>query len=736
MAQIPHVQFNRPWQGDDMRPDSFIPAFASNLFDFSSHMLNNSSEALDYRAVFDATLSPYLLLSLNFTVVDVNTAFLSAVHARRESIVGRHVFDLFPDYCSILEERYARNLRLSLERVIREHVTDFMAIQKYDMPCPVSGTALERYWSPVNKPVFAADGSLLAIIHRVEDVTEFVHRKNRCAEAEDEIYQRSHDVHAIHRELKLAKDNLERIVAQRTHELALSEEKFRLMANTMPQIVWTARPDGYVDWYNDCWYEFTGMPRGSDWDNSDTPVHPDDMQPLRDAWKESLATGKILEKDVRLKRQSDGEYCWHLSRAVPQRNPAGRIVSWIGTSTDIHERKKLADELQLAKGEAEEANRMKSAFLANMSHELRTPLTAITGFSQLLHEQKFSPELEKRYLSVIDRNGRQLLRIIDDILDLSKVEAGKLTIERIRMPLQEIISDVRAFLELKTQEAGLGFSVEIVGLIPEAIESDPTRLKQILMNLINNAVKFTSQGSVHIRVSYPMETEHLQFEILDTGRGVSPEQAAQLFEPFVQADSSITRTYGGTGLGLTLSRHLARALGGDVLLQSSELKKGSTFIARIDPGPMNGIRLIGDDASEKELCRQRQKALLEKFTGALKGRKILLVDDADDNRALISAILHRTQATLVTARDGIECLETAEAEDFDLTLMDMQMPRMDGFEATRILRQKGYSKPIVALTAHVMREQVKRCHEAGCTAHLSKPVNHGELIETVMKLMG
>jgi PAS domain S-box-containing protein len=691
---------------------------------------------LDYKAVFEATLSPYLLLSPDFTIIGVNEAYLSATYSKRDDIIGAHVFDvIFPDNSTDQAEAGAYNLRQSLERVLREKVTDFMAIQKYEIPCCLTGGLQERFWSPVNKPVFDENGRLIYIIHRVEDVTEFVYGKNRRTEMELEIYQRSQDVQAIHRELKLEKDNLERLVSQRTHELALSEEKFRIMANTMPQIVWTARPDGYVDWYNDCWYNFTGMPRGSSWDDDGSIVHPDDFGPLREHWQESLATGKILEKNVRFKRQADGEYCWFLTRAVPQLNAAGRIVSWIGTSTDIHDQKQVAEALQLAKSEAEEANRLKSVFLANMSHELRTPLTAITGFSQLLHEQNFSRELEKRYLAVIDRNGQQLLRIIDDILDLSKVEAGKLTIERMRMPLMEVISDIRALLELKTQEAGLGCSVEISSLLPETIESDPTRLKQVLMNLINNAVKFTSHGSVHLRVGYSNEGSQIFFEVRDTGRGVSPEQAVCLFEPFVQADNSITRTYGGTGLGLTLSRHLARALGGDVQLLSSELKKGSTFIAWIDPGPLHGVRLIGNTGSGRQIARQQQKALLEKFAGALKGRKILLVDDADDNRALISAILYRTHATLVTARDGIECLDFAAAEDFDLTLMDMQMPRMDGFEATRILRQKGYSKPIVALTAHAMREQIKRCHEAGCNAHLSKPVNHGELIETVIKLI-
>jgi PAS domain S-box-containing protein len=682
-----------------------------------------STNMLDYQAVFEATLSPYLLLALDFTIIGANEAYLGATHYERARLLGRNIFDLFSSSSVETTNAFVPHLRLSLERVLREHVTDFMAIHKHAVRCPITGMAQERFWSPVNKPVFAADGSLLYIIHRVEDVSEFVQGQN------------SQDIHAVHRELKLAKDNLERLAAQRTLELALSEEKFRQMANTMPQIVWTARQDGYVDWYNDCWYQFTGMPRGSHWDDPDSPVHPDDIQDLRERWQECIETGKIFEKDLRFKREADGEYCWHLSRAVPQRNGRGEIMSWIGTSTDIHERKKLADELQLAKAEAEEANRLKSVFLANMSHELRTPLTAITGFSQLLHEQNFSRDLEKRYLAVIDRNGHQLLRIIDDILDLSKVEAGKLTIERLRLPLLEILSDIRALLELKTQEAGLDFSVKIEGLVPETIESDPTRLKQILMNLISNAVKFTSQGSVDIRISYQAEPAQLRFEIRDTGRGVSSEQAACLFAPFVQADSSITRNYGGTGLGLTLSRHLARALGGDVQLRSSQLNRGSCFIASVDPGPMAGVRMMDQKTAEQEQARQQQRALLEKFTGALKGRKILLVDDADDNRALISAILHRTHATLVTARDGIECLNYAAAEDFDLTLMDMQMPRMDGFEATRILRQKGYSKPIVALTAHAMREQIKRCHDAGCTAHLSKPVNHGKLIETVMKLM-
>jgi PAS domain S-box-containing protein len=690
---------------------------------------------LDYKAVFEATLSPYLLLSLDFIIVAVNEAYVKVSNYPRHALMGRSIFDIFSARPNDLSQTVVQNLRLSLERVLRDRTTDVMPIQKYNIPrCSMDGFE-ERFWSAINKPVFDAAGNLLAIMHHAEDVTEFVHGRGPSPETELVMAPGLHDIQNAHLELKLAKDNLERIIAQRNHELALSEERFRHMANTMPQIVWTARADGSVDWYNDCWYQYTGWKRDSLDHDSSTTVHPDDREALMGSWKEALSTGQNFEKDFRLKRHADGTYRWHLSRAVPEWDSSGKVISWIGTSTDIHEQKKLSDALRQAKSEAEEASRLKSVFLANMSHELRTPLTAITGFSQLLHEQNFSRDLEKRYLSVIDRNGRQLLRIIDDILDLSKVEAGKLTIERIRLPLLEIVSDLRNFLELKAQSAGLSYSVEIQGHVPETIETDPTRLKQILMNLISNAVKFTKHGSVQIKLGYRSEPHQIYFEVVDTGRGVSQEQANYLFEPFVQADSSITRTYGGTGLGLTLSRLLARALGGDVELLSSGVDQGSTFVAWVDPGTLCGIPLINNAAIKKELVRQQHQALLEKYTGALKGRKILLVDDADDNRALISAILHRTHATLVTARDGIECLDYAAAEEFDLTLMDMQMPRMDGFEATRILRQKGYSKPIVALTAHAMREQIQRCHEAGCTAHLSKPVNHGELIATVVKLM-
>jgi PAS domain S-box-containing protein len=701
--------------------------------DFST--LAQTTRVLDYKAVFEASLSPYLVLSLDFMILAANEAYAKANRLKRNELMGRSIFDIYSTQSANVNLAVGHQLRISLERVLRDRTSDVMPIQKYNIPRCDSEGLEERFWIAVNKPVIDAAGNLHAIMHHVEDVTEFVHGRRRSTEWNVGSASGFQDLQAAHLELKLAKDNLERIIAQQNHELALSEERFRHMANIMPQIVWTARADGSLDWYNDCWYQYTGIRRDSHGQTAWDLVHPDDRDALKDSWNSALASGKHFEKDFRLKRQSDGEYRWHLSRAVPEWDSSGNVISWIGTSTDIHEQKKLADALGQAKSEAEEASRLKSVFLANMSHELRTPLTAITGFSQLLHEQNFSRDLEKRYLSVIDRNGRQLLRIIDDILDLSKVEAGKLTIERMRLPLLEIVSDLRNFLELKAQSAGLSHSVEILGHVPETIETDPTRLKQILMNLISNAVKFTKQGAVQIRLGYRSEPQQIYFEVTDTGRGVTQEQAQFLFEPFVQADSSITRTYGGTGLGLTLSRLLARALGGDVELLSSTENQGSTFIAWVDPGSLSGIPLVNNNAIKREVARQQHQALLEKYTGALKGRKILLVDDADDNRALISAILHRTDATLVTARDGIECLDYAAAEEFDLTLMDMQMPRMDGFEATKILRQSGYSKPIVALTAHAMREQIQRCHEAGCTAHLSKPVNHGELIATVVKLM-
>lgn len=702
---------------------------------FSSHNMETPpSPALDFAAVFEANPTPYLVLTLNFDIVAVNEAYLKATHTKREQLMGRNVFEVFPDNPRDPRANGVRNVRISLERVIREKVTDTVTMQKYDIPVPNSEEFEERFWIPVNSPVFNSSGELTHILQRAEDVTDYVRHESPAQPLHADVYLRTKEVQATNLELKLTKEILEQKVAERTAELTESESRFKQLANSMPQIVWTARPDGSVDWYNDWWYEYTGAERGSHWDDDHSPLHPKDDQPARKRWQHSVKTGQVYEIHYRFRRGHDGQYRWHLGRAIPIRNLSGEIIKWIGTNTDIHDQVQLAEDLKTAKSAAEEANRLKSSFLANMSHEIRTPLTAITGFSQLLREGDFSIEEQDAYLYAIDRNGQQLLRIIDDILDISKVEAGKMTIERIEVPLLEVLNDVGELLALKAKANGINHSVGFVGSVPETVSSDPTRLKQILMNLVNNAVKFTEQGYVEVTMRYLKSEHQISFEVKDTGRGLSPDQIPQLFQPFVQADCSITRHFGGTGLGLTLSRHLARALGGDVYLKESQLGQGSTFVARIDPGQLDGVRFIDSDQPESNR-KEPEPSQYSASQGVLRGKRILLVDDAPDNRALIKAYLKETEASLETACDGIEGLELAQSREYDLALMDIQMPGMDGYEVTKRLRAQGYKKPIVALSAHAMKDEINQCHVAGCTMHLAKPVKRADLVKTITKLI-
>ena len=373
-----------------------------------------------------------------------------------------------------------------------------------------------------------------------------------------------------------------------------------------------------------------------------------------------------------------------------------------------------------------------------MSHEIRTPLGAVMGFAELLECGDVTAEERSDNVATIKRNGQLLLRLIDDILDLSKVEADRVEAERIDVALGELLVDLRSVHGLKAAEKGIKLHFTAEGLLPRRIVSDPVRLKQILSNLIGNAVKFTAKGTVEVAVAFTKAAEgsrsQLGFTVRDSGCGMDEAAAARLFQPFMQADSSTKRKFGGTGLGLVIARQLARLLGGDVVLADSEAGSGSVFVVTIDPGPM----------SEKELVDGRSLVSARLGTGAkgdapgvcaapprLDGLRVLVADDAADNRRLISWLLSRAGATVVMAEDGREAIAEALRGDFDVVLMDIQMPHVDGYEATTTLREQGYRRPIIALTAHAMKEELDRCLAVGCDHFLSKPIDHLELLTMV-----
>lgn len=523
------------------------------------------------------------------------------------------------------------------------------------------------------------------------------------------------------------------ITARKNQEKALreSERALQEMANAMPQIVWTMNPNGEVTYINQGWILYSGTVASKD--NRTKYIHPDDIEPWSKMRDRCLATGEEMSHEMRL-RSSKGEYRWFLIRAVAARDEDGKIKRWYGASTDIHEQKSYAEELSAAKKAAEDANRSKTEFLANMSHEIRTPLGAILGFADLMSDpyQKFEDRLD--CIETIRRNGALLSKVINDILDLSKVESHKLEIESLKVPLLDTINDVISLLSLKSQEKGIGIRTQFGDDLPYAIQTDPTRLRQILINVIGNAIKFTQKGFVSINVQHVPPTEDDQpgqicVQVTDTGPGISPSQAERLFNAFMQGDTSTTRKFGGTGLGLVLSRKLALALGGNLHLKESHVGVGSTFEILISTG---FTQTTAAEFAHPKLLDLPKKGSLRPLT--LHGRRILVVDDSQDNRVLISRFLTLAGAEVQLACDGQEGLQAALAQRFDSILMDIQMPNMDGFQAIAELRKNGYNGIVIALTAHAMKEDRQRCLDSGFDEHLSKPIERWNLIEVLQNM--
>lgn len=386
-------------------------------------------------------------------------------------------------------------------------------------------------------------------------------------------------------------------------------------------------------------------------------------------------------------------------------------------------------ELEKLRFDAEAANIAKSQFLANMSHEIRTPLAAVIGFTEMLCHNLEDNKDNNDLKSAVDRNGALLLKLIDDILDLTKVEANKLELEKSVFNLAELIDDIGTTLTFKAKEKGLSLEITGPALMDCDYLSDPTRIKQILLNIIGNAIKFTRQGTVHVKVKIAPgkpQTDNLSISVTDQGVGLSKTQIEKLFQPFVQADSSTRRHFGGSGLGLVISQQIARALGGDVRLISSQLGVGSIFEISL---------LLRRAQSEQPL--QRKKEVFKEFNDnvalGFKDRRILVVDDSPDNLTMVDLFLKGTGVNLKMAENGLKAIELVKHNEFDLILMDVQMPTMDGHEATYQIRKIGFNNPIVALTAHAITEEKAKCIQSGCNSVITKPVSRARLISELEK---
>ena len=390
-------------------------------------------------------------------------------------------------------------------------------------------------------------------------------------------------------------------------------------------------------------------------------------------------------------------------------------------------------ELSAAKDAAEAASRAKTEFLANMSHEIRTPMTAVLGYTELLLAGEARGEERAEWSAAVRRNGADLLQLIDGILDISRVEAGQLELHSQPTRLRRVVEDAAAPIAQAAQEKGLEFNFEIDPSCPEVIETDAPRVRQILANLLQNALKFTEHGSVSLWVGRDSAST-VCFAVRDTGIGIAAKDQEKIFAPFGQADSSHTRRYGGVGLGLSISRRLAGMLHGS-LTMSSDLGRGSEFRLTL-PAPESAV---SDANAARAHARPRGEVTSTKQT--FPGARVLLAEDGLDNQRLVRAFLRPLEVEVAVVENGAQAVDQALAaldgeRPFDLVLMDMQMPVMDGYEATRRLRQESYALPIVALTAHAMATDRGRCIEAGCDDYLSKPVDRAALLELVTRFLG
>ena len=441
----------------------------------------------------------------------------------------------------------------------------------------------------------------------------------------------------------------------------------------------------------------------------------DELGTLTDAFNEMLA--QLQVRDEALQSHRD-----RLEELVSRR-----------TEQLVQANRHLAEQ----KHRAEQANRAKSAFLANMSHEIRTPMTAILGYADNMLEPDQTLSDRQDALRIIRRNARHLLELLNDILDISKIEADKMTVETMVADLPALISDVVSLMRPRAMEKVLSFDLEVRCAVPSKIRTDPLRLRQVLINLLGNAVKFTRKGGVRLTVGLEQKdgANVMRFDVADSGIGIAPEQMMRLFQPFSQADDSMTRRFGGTGLGLAISKRLAFLLGGDVTAQSDP-DRGSTFTLTVNVGDLRGAQMI-EGLTEAMLPRPEGLPIASR---QILSARILLVEDGIDNQRLISMHLRKAGAEVSVAengRIGVDAVLGAEAagKAFDLVLMDMQMPELDGYGATSELRRKGQTLPVVALTAHAMAEDRGKCLAAGCTDYLSKPVEKGLLLRTIARYL-
>ncbi|MDZ7992253.1 MAG: ATP-binding protein [Nostoc sp. EfeVER01] len=558
-------------------------------------------------------------------------------------------------------------------------------------------------------------------------------------------------------ELRKYQNRLEEMVAVRTNEitqtneqlqqeilerqrileiLRQSEERYRYLAEAIPQLVWTTKPNGECDYFNQNWCEYTGLTLeqslGSGWLAA---LHPDDVQRADKVWADAVKNSTIYNNEYRFKRAADGSYRWQLARGLPLKDEQGFVVKWFGTCTDIHEQKQILEERahlleleQVARAKAETANRIKDEFLAVLSHELRTPLNAILGWSKLLQTRRLDQTKTSEALATIERNATLQVQLIEDLLDISRILQGKLTLNITKINLKSTVLSALQTMQLAAETKLIEVNTVFEPGVGQ-IMGDSIRLQQVVWNLFSNAIKFTPRGG-KVEVRLQKTDGYAQIIVSDTGKGISADFLPFVFDYFRQADSTSTRNFGGLGLGLAIVRNIIEMHGGIVKADSHGEGKGAIFTVSLPLIPDESLRLRDG---------QNYPAFLATNSLPLNGIRILVVDDDTDSRDFAAFVLEQDGAFVIAVSSAEEALQTLAEVKLDVLVSDISMPNMDGYMLihevrTRTLEQGGQI-PAIALTAFARNNDHEKALEAGFQMHLSKPLNPEKLIAAIVKLM-
>ncbi len=514
--------------------------------------------------------------------------------------------------------------------------------------------------------------------------------------------------------------------------LQSSEEKFRQLAESVHEVFWMMSPaGGEVLYVSPAYEQIWGKSCDSlyqdpmSWTEA---IHPDDRDRAHALFARQVQ-GEVVESEYRI-RTTDGQQKWICDRAFPIRNQSGQVIRLVGIAEEITERKRYEADLIAARESAEAANQAKSRFLANMSHEIRTPMNGVIGMVQLLLETPLTPE-QRRYATVAQESGRALITLIDDILDISKIEAGRITLEKVSFDVHDIVEQVVQLSRVQANAKGLRVRSRVSARIPRLLSGDPHRLRQVLTNLLSNATKFTERGEVILEAELANESAGhatIRFSITDTGIGIRSDQIAGLFSPFTQADTSTTRKYGGTGLGLAICKHLVEMMGGTIGVKS-QMHQGSTFwftavFVLVLPEQHHSTNEVEDGLP----------GLRNGTTFRVQAGRILVAEDNATNREVILAQLRRLGHKPTAVTNGEEAVAAVAHGRYDLVLMDCEMPVMDGFEATRLIHTStGARVPIIAVTANATPADHDRCLREGMDDYITKPTELGRLTELLAK---